>query len=570
MGADATLVNAAYAAGMANVPGDYSKIFNKQYEGLLLAHTAKWKAFGDSMAKVGELTTASIAQQNLWDQAFTTMGDNWEEFSRGIFDGKGVPSTTVGGLATDNAQKGVDDNVQHYEEGGSLPASHFNAVQERFENIKSEIKKIDNKKFRTRKDKKKRVELYKNYELLKQELLKDKATAIKYHSSGTGGENSLIDWTGMSKAADRGELDPELITLLKHVHDPKIDFEDYGIRVWINDKNEKIVDYFEGRLGIEYSVNNGGSMFNMMTYGTTPKTKSIKYRDLMKIIKYRPLEQVNNIDAVFDNIETQATAVIKGTKTPINSSWTNNITGGLKSESRKAFMAELKDGKTLNYLATTDLFGTGRIYENDIDNIIDVLTYEKILGKDLSQFDTSGDGVIDEKELSGIGENFLSQADKNKIKEVLTNPKTEEELVIAQNEFADYLTSIGEQHFNNNKPAAIINNNNIIVEGMPWANRMPTTEDQIAAHARVEAVVMEQPEIFYKKNKWTKEVGSQWGKPDVVTYVDVSKPPVRKTKAELIQLVGRGSTYGNIPTDFDWSTVKTNPTTSTKVNYGDE
>jgi len=293
----------------------------------------------------------------------------------------------------------------------------------------------------------------------------------------------------------------------------------------------------------------------MMTYGTTPKTKSIKYRDLMNIIKYRPLEQVNNIDAVFDKIETQATAVIKGTKTPAHGSWTNDITGGLKSESRKAFMAELKDGKTLNYLATNDLFGTGRIYEKDINNIIDVLTYEKILGKDLSQFDTSGDGVIDEKELSGIGENFLSRADKKKIKEVLTNPKTEEELVIAQNEFADYLTSIGERHFNNNKPAAIINTPKT---GIPWAPTPPETADEREKYALVKSVLNNQRVIKYKENKkistWTRETMTKWGEEPTVTYVSGKQ---RMSKTEMIQLLGRGTEAGNIPNNFDWNTIGT-------------
>ena len=90
MGADTALVNASYAASMANVPGDWSKIFNKQYEGLLLAHTAKWKAFGDAITKVGDLATTSIAQQKLWDQASTAMDEDWEQYRKSIFESIGV------------------------------------------------------------------------------------------------------------------------------------------------------------------------------------------------------------------------------------------------------------------------------------------------------------------------------------------------------------------------------------------------------------------------------------------------------------------------------------------------
>ena len=48
MGADATLVAAAYRMGMANVPGDWSDSFNKMYEGISAGHIAKAKMFSDT------------------------------------------------------------------------------------------------------------------------------------------------------------------------------------------------------------------------------------------------------------------------------------------------------------------------------------------------------------------------------------------------------------------------------------------------------------------------------------------------------------------------------------------
>ena len=52
MGADATLVAAAYRMGMANVPGDYSASFNKQYEGIIAADRARAELFGTAIKEI--------------------------------------------------------------------------------------------------------------------------------------------------------------------------------------------------------------------------------------------------------------------------------------------------------------------------------------------------------------------------------------------------------------------------------------------------------------------------------------------------------------------------------------
>ena len=62
MGADATLVNMAYAASMANVPGNYSSSFNKQYEGLIASHKAQMGLVGTAAQAVGVIS-GSIAKK---------------------------------------------------------------------------------------------------------------------------------------------------------------------------------------------------------------------------------------------------------------------------------------------------------------------------------------------------------------------------------------------------------------------------------------------------------------------------------------------------------------------------
>ena len=53
-GADPTLVAAAYRLGQSYVPGDYSSIFEKQYQGLIAANKAKAQAGIDVLKSIGE------------------------------------------------------------------------------------------------------------------------------------------------------------------------------------------------------------------------------------------------------------------------------------------------------------------------------------------------------------------------------------------------------------------------------------------------------------------------------------------------------------------------------------
>jgi len=563
MGADATLVNAAYASAMANVPGDWSKIFNKQYEGLLLAHTAKWGAFGDAFEKIGEegkeIAQAATERQQAWEDKITDKIDN-------IWETLGVDSITPGELAVANTKQSVSENQNHYQDGGPSNVGMFIAVQERFENIKNKIQAINKKKFPSKKEKQERILLYKNFDVMKRGMINDKAAAIQFHKANIDGVNSLIDWDRMARMADKQEIDVELISLLKDVHDPNIDFKRAGITVRFNDKNEKIIDYFEGRLGIQYNMNNGGGMDNMVT---TQKTRSIKYKDLMKTVKYKAAAEATKIGEILDGVAAEATAVKKGTKIPVNKSWTNEITGGLKSKTRKSIIAELKNGDVINFLATNPMLGTERVYANDIAGYIDVLTYQDILGKDVSKFDINKDGEINRKELSAIGKDILSDKDRAKIKETLINPKTDKELISAQNEFADYLTNIAEQHFNNNKPPSPGGSK----VGVPWAPRLPEGEFEKRALALVNAVKKEQVEIRDKdKDVWTKEPGQKkivnqavgvWDGEPIVTYINSDKTK-RKTKTELIQHVGQQTVYGDIPNDYAW------PTEEGAINYGNK
>ena len=58
MAADSTLVQAAFNLGKSRVPGDYSSIFNKQYEGLVAFQKARYEGYGDIVKEIGSSVTA--------------------------------------------------------------------------------------------------------------------------------------------------------------------------------------------------------------------------------------------------------------------------------------------------------------------------------------------------------------------------------------------------------------------------------------------------------------------------------------------------------------------------------
>ena len=61
-GADATLVQAAYAASMANVPKDLSPIYKQMGDSYQLAMQSFGESFGGAMEKIGEVAGIAVQQ----------------------------------------------------------------------------------------------------------------------------------------------------------------------------------------------------------------------------------------------------------------------------------------------------------------------------------------------------------------------------------------------------------------------------------------------------------------------------------------------------------------------------
>jgi len=60
MAADSVLVNAAFELGKSKIPGDYSDIFNKQYEGLIEFNNQRAKSMVDITEAAGGLVVQGV------------------------------------------------------------------------------------------------------------------------------------------------------------------------------------------------------------------------------------------------------------------------------------------------------------------------------------------------------------------------------------------------------------------------------------------------------------------------------------------------------------------------------
>ena len=80
--ADATLVAAGFRLGQSYVPGDYSKIFEKQYEGLIAANKAKVQAKVDFLKNVDNNVGDFMKSKKLYDiELCETCKSSWNIIS---------------------------------------------------------------------------------------------------------------------------------------------------------------------------------------------------------------------------------------------------------------------------------------------------------------------------------------------------------------------------------------------------------------------------------------------------------------------------------------------------------
>ena len=159
-GADATLVAAAYRLGQSYVPGDYSKIFEKQYEGIIAANQAKAQAKIDYLKNLDENIGDFMESYGEDKAEIEEAVDSVEEMSK------------IGNTYTDGM---VQENASGMENGEALPEFQFNIAENGMQELADQYEKLKNNLFKTKEERKEQRNLRKQIMEFKPNLIKSRA-----------------------------------------------------------------------------------------------------------------------------------------------------------------------------------------------------------------------------------------------------------------------------------------------------------------------------------------------------------------------------------------------------------
>ena len=217
--ADASLVAAGHRLGQSSIPGDHSKIFAKQYEGLLAASTAemKMKASGQAslLKGVGEVAGkgAEIAKSYL-----DTSKEKKDQVAQAVLGGVDIESqlSEIGNDLTDAV---ITDNAQAYIENEASSEINVNPAQEHLERLAYDWGQLNKKGIlRSKEEKTNQQELFKQIQQFRPTLVKAKAQKQEIMGSWiSGGIDKIGSFKGepnlqqlFTLTMDKGKTEAQL------------------------------------------------------------------------------------------------------------------------------------------------------------------------------------------------------------------------------------------------------------------------------------------------------------------------------------------------------------------------
>jgi len=416
-GADATLVQAAFNLGKSRIPGDYSDIFSKQYEGLVEYQKQRYKGIGDTFKTLakegGKFTTAVLAQKKESIEADNLLfEDTYEETATNVSTAK------------------LSEAGKHYEtEGAGQNTDHINAANNKFEDLKSQLSVLSDKVLPTKADKKLQVELRKKAETMKKNLVEAKAGVISRTSAYKEGfVNNKLSFGGS----------PNEQLLFAQVHDPNANLEALGIRTFWDDNEQLQYEYTPNRLQKEYEINNPENIGE--TY--SGETLTISAKKLASMMVLKDIKGNNGANALITKAASMASETIGKTKNLAHKDF-NRVMPSIYNDYKSLF---LDQNTNIQDLTTREILvgNTNRTYVDDLgsNTIIDETLINQLgIGSDKFSAEEWRDGKIDANELA------MHEGARAELIQKLTNPQTQSEREVAADELAKYWTAQAKTEF---------------------------------------------------------------------------------------------------------------------------
>ena len=472
MAADSTLVKAAFDLGKSRVPGDFSAIFNKQYEGLIAFNNQRAQGMADITKAAGglaiDLTKAGveIAQKNKeFNAEYKSMTDDY--------------TSALNAESADIYKKGSSQNQS--------VVDHAHGV---IDDYKAQITGLQADGNPNKKTKKKIMELYGDLEKFRGKLNEERANVLI--------ANELYETDEVDLANSYGG-DPNLQAVAAIQRSPKGDQKAMGISYFRNEDNDLVMRYPTNILNFAYlegvrkdqmqateqnskytvsGVDSPG--LDKSTQSTLPQAEyeTITVKALNSMLVKKDHMSNNAANGVIEEAALASKAQDKSTKKLMHGDFSR-----IKVQTYDKFYDIFKSkDANIQYLATNPLtigYGSSkRTYKQDLamNQDINVAVIETLgIGSDiitlkqLQELDINGDGTLNPA-LAGkdgrfgtkddvAGELDKHQEAKAAIIEKLTNPQTESDRLVAAGELAKYWTQHAEAEFNYSRtpPDKVVN-----------------------------------------------------------------------------------------------------------------
>ena len=465
MGADATLVAAAYRMGMANVPHDFSASFNKQYEGIIAAN----QAFADMLseipkgvAHVGEKAAERRREDDLWDKEYMmaqidAAGDSSGSPFKFLGDEykAGLDVSSKESLATDLLKSKASANGSIYKEDGGLNKSFFDAAHRVPYDLYDKLKKINAKTFPNAEDRANKSLLYQDLENWKRQRIQDKGN-IKYVCDAIN-----------SDLVNHNLTHPELKVLMGQLIDQKADLNDLGINIFTRDGDYRtMIEYTTNRMETEYQYNKRLEEQTMTKVPfkseQDPETEGLVGPKKEKVIP--PYEEgrmevpqtvITSLDELVSNIRLKQVEseriVVGGINSMIEDAADRDEKsntfkfkwdglGGAGTKLQKTLRNTIKNKAVVADLSTRDIFAKDSTYRQDLGNLVFNMDLSKMGVEDMGE-----KGYQDD--FSGVKGLLLKEDVINR----LTNPQTTEEFEFAKENIIDYFTTMGKNVFDDKR-----------------------------------------------------------------------------------------------------------------------